>query len=664
MAVLTRPTTIPLPEAAAFPPELVALPNWTAYDLEGREPGQFTKMPYDPHRPGQRAKSNDPATWGTFAEARAFAASRGMGVMLMLAPPLFGFDLDDCYDGDELTPLAVSVRGEFDTYTERSVSGRGVKGIGYGKKPGTRCRRKGLKLEIYDHARPFALTGQRLPDAPLAINDCQEGLDFIHGAAFGEERVAPTVAWDPAAVTADDDRAVIDWLHSYRNGAKFARYFTGQDDGDPSGGDQGMANMIAWRVGPDAARIEAIFNASARAGRDKWQRRPDYRVGTIRKAIERCNGHFYEARPAPRPSAPPPVDELRDPSAPLDPALAELLALPHDVLARRALRAEQVAARAQKTLTSVIRIRSNPHIKAERDTLTACILDIKAEQANGRADAEGWVRQPACRIAQTGGKGEQTTRTHRQRGHGWGLIELKLVQEVDQATGQRRTVTFARTPGAPEESLDALVTIIPERGERKDWGGKREPCPRCGSTATRTVTYCAGCDLILRETNQAAEESAPTFVADEAGNIPPTPVVVPAPVADDRAAYLAERDADADEGDDWNPSECNARMCRRRIDPALRKRFCWEHEHLGLTPDPPPVRPPVNPFSPLDDDLVRAEAARHALPQIEERLARYRARRAGGEDTDRLRALLTDWGAIRAARVAHEAARTAPVGAD
>lgn len=689
MAVTTRPAAIPLPEAAAFPPELVALPNWTAYDLEEREPGQFTKMPYNPHHPGRRAKSNDPTTWGTFGQARAFAASRGMGVMLMLAPPLFGFDLDDCYDGDELSPLAVSVLGEIDTYTERSVSGKGVKGVGYGKKPGTRCRRKGLKLEIYDHARPFALTGHRLPDAPLAINDCQDGLDFIHGAAFGEEQATPAVAWNPAAVTADDDRAVIDWLHSYRNAGKFIAYWTMQDGGDPSGGDQGMANIIAWRVGPDPARIEAIFNASARAARPKWQQRAAYREGTIRKAIERCNGRFYEVRPLPPTTAtfPPAVaGEIRV-SPEVQNRVAELERENADLRAR--------LERSQRSLANFMQIRRNPAIKAERDTLAAVAVDLIARTHAGEADAEGYVRQPASRIADAAGKSVQVVRTHRRRGEEWGLWDGKLVEERDPETGARRTAYYVRAKDEPEKILDVLVTLTPER-EAKEWGGKREPCPRCGSTATRTVTYCAGCDLILKETRHDGDpEDAPITAADlradlaadepaaDAPSVPPTPVEVlaaypqpvatdlatapAAPVASDHAAYLAERDEE--EADDWDELECNAPGCTRRA--IIDQRFCGLHRHLRLDPPPRPVRPPVPPERAPDpppepprlaEDLAREKAGRTDAATIAETLRDYQRRWDAGERGVALGFLIADCRAVAAARAVLDAEACALAG--
>ncbi len=686
MVVTTRPAFTPLAAASAFPPELLPLRHWVAYDLEERA-GGWTKVPINPHT-GRYAKSNDPLTWGTFAEAHAYAARRGLGLGFMLAPPLFGFDLDGCIVDGATSPLATSVLGELHTYAETSVSGTGVKGIGFGTKPSARCRRKGLDLEIYDHARLFALTGQRVPDAPLAINDCQEGLDFIHGAAFGEEQDSPAVAWDPAAVSSDDDQAIIDWLHNYKHGARFAAYWGGQDGGDPSGGDQGMANMIAWRTGPDLARIEAIFNASARAGRAKWQQRPAYRESTIRRAVDSCNGRFYEARQLPRPTAPRVESVSRSTDEEETPTEAQLRRRVEDLEHENAEWRRKYAG-AQKMLANVIQIRRNVAIKAERDTLTACILHIAGEQANGRADAEGWVRQPARTVADSVGKGVAAVRTHRQRGDEWGVVELKLVTEYDEQTGQRRTVTYARTN--PDEALDKLISINPTREEKAGWGGKRLPCPRCGSQRRRTVVTCADCGIAFADKvdEPAPEEETVADVSvrtDEPVSIPPTPVEEIAatptysegPISYHATASGPVRVADQadpeDEADCWDPYQCNyldhrGQQCTARIDPALGRRFCWQHRQTtpATTPHAPAEgkgdgrrvgpaaqtdapSPPVAEPPPLDPAMVQRLAGSYNPATIQERLARFQARWDAGDQTDDLRLLMREWRQIAAAR--------------
>jgi hypothetical protein len=673
MTLTNRPAFIPLPEASAFPPDLLTLRHWVAYDLEKREQG-WTKVPKDARSNGQgrNARSNDSQTWTTFAEAYAFAKRRGLGLGFMLAPPLVGFDIDDCRDPEtgELSSLAASVLGEMDTYAEVSVSGTGIKGIAYGTKPGGRCRRKGLKLEMYSELRLFALTGQRLPDAPLAVNDCQGAIDFLYRAAFGEQDAAPAVEWNPAAVTSDDDQAIIEWIRNSRSGPKFDRYWAGQDDGDPSGGDQGLANYLAFRVGPDPARIEALFNLSARAGRAKWQKRAAYREGTIRKAIDSCGGRFYEARPprlhvvAPQPQQVPPQDA----EAPVDPVLAELLKLSKEELARRTVAAERAQARTSRILADVMQIRRNAAIKAERDTLVAAVLHMSAEQAGGRVTPQGRIRQPLYKIADAVGKENKTASRHLRLGPENDLFDRELLKEVmvsvrDEATGEPHTILrlvdpttgkvveeclpeqvfgtagaarsnarvdteeatgayYVRPKHKPEEILDILVVLTPDRGDKKEWGGKREPCPVCQSQRRVKIVACADCghefgrkieeppgDTLLPE-----REGLPT---DDVGNVAPIPVeelaqatetYPPAfvaqaqeiqppkgdtPHARDTATRLADDD---DLPDVWDEHECNAIACRKPIDGALGKRYCWEHRHLDRRNAPPDLTPGPRPI--------------------------------------------------------------------
>ncbi len=246
---------------------------------------------------------------------------------------------------------------------------------------------------------------------------------------------------------------------------------------------------------------------------------------------------------------------------------------------------------AQRMLANVIQVRRNAAIKAERDTLTACILHIAGEQANGRADAEGWVRQPARTVADSVGKGAAAVRTHRQSGQEWGLLDLKLVTEYDQQTGQRRTVTYARTN--PEEALDKLLSITPVREGKAGWGGKRSPCPHCGSEEQRTLKVCRKCHAI--EADSHPDDRLPDFTASpEPVSIPPTPVedLVTYPVAsfgEQEEIRISSESDDDMPADDWDPYQCNhidhrGQQCTARIDPTLGKRWCWQHRPEQMTP--------------------------------------------------------------------------------
>lgn len=154
---------------------------WVAWaDESGR------KVPKSPH--GGNAKSNDPSTWGTYAEAEAVRAKIGYsGVGLMLTDGYIGIDLDGAVEDGEIADWAQEIIGRFDSYTELSPSGTGVHIIGWSNVeqvgPIGRNNRRGV--EVYNHGRYFTVTGNAVNDAPImdVTPDLEE---FIYAHFPGE----------------------------------------------------------------------------------------------------------------------------------------------------------------------------------------------------------------------------------------------------------------------------------------------------------------------------------------------------------------------------------------------------------------------------------------------------------------------------------------------
>ena len=109
-------------------------PRWVAWRNEDRG-GRLTNIPYGPR--GGKAKADDPATWGTRAEAEAKAAEivgqQGGGIGIELGDlgcdiHLAGIDFDSCLsDEGVLAPWVAPILGVVRSYTEISPSGRGLK---------------------------------------------------------------------------------------------------------------------------------------------------------------------------------------------------------------------------------------------------------------------------------------------------------------------------------------------------------------------------------------------------------------------------------------------------------------------------------------------------------------------------------------------------------
>lgn len=144
------------------PEDLRAYDQWVCYDA--------AKRPINPHT-GQLASVTDPATWGTFDQACAAAASgRGIGFVFADSDPFTGVDLD-VPEGGEPTEVQRRIFEAFPTYAERSPSGRGIHIICRGKVSGGGVRNSAAKVEVYSSGRYFTFTGDAVRDVPIA--DCQ-----------------------------------------------------------------------------------------------------------------------------------------------------------------------------------------------------------------------------------------------------------------------------------------------------------------------------------------------------------------------------------------------------------------------------------------------------------------------------------------------------------
>lgn len=136
-----------------LPDELKTYAQWVVWNS--------TKIPINA-RIGNKAEVDNPNTWSTYEVAREAVLSgkyKGLGFILTEDDPYTIIDLDHVIDLETgvILPWAQDIIDRMDSYTEVSQSGTGIHIIIKGTKPGNKCR-KG-QIEVYDHARYFALTG-------------------------------------------------------------------------------------------------------------------------------------------------------------------------------------------------------------------------------------------------------------------------------------------------------------------------------------------------------------------------------------------------------------------------------------------------------------------------------------------------------------------------
>jgi putative DNA primase/helicase len=309
------------PDPTATPSELIALPQWVCWRYETRG-GKTTKAPIDAKSNGHLAyaKTNDPATWASHAEALAACGRHpelaGIGFCFAPDDGLTGIDLDHVIDPDtgELEPEAAGILERFkDTYIEVSPSGTGLRLFCYGR-PGRSGKNVGRVkwCEVYSHpsSRYLTVTGNHWTGSATAVTEQQAALDWLHGkfmVSTGQEPVASKPG--PLVALTLDDAALLDKARSAKNGTDFERLWSGDTSGhggDDSAADLALCSLLAFWTGNDADRIDRLFRQSG-LFRPKWDSRRGeagtYGSMTVDKAVAGCK-EFYGDRQGVRSEAP------------------------------------------------------------------------------------------------------------------------------------------------------------------------------------------------------------------------------------------------------------------------------------------------------------------------------------------------------------------------
>lgn len=176
------------------------------------------KVPIHP-RSGLQASVTDPSARTSFDTAFAFYQSHndltGVGFVFTPDDPYAGVDLDHCLDAQGGFVWGREIVAGLNTYSEISPSGRGIKLFLKARKPDdANCRKDGFgpdrkgKVEVYDRARFFTVTGQRLdaysPDVEAKQSDIEQMCEWLWPIAGAS--LDPTKASRKAGSTDHDDR--------------------------------------------------------------------------------------------------------------------------------------------------------------------------------------------------------------------------------------------------------------------------------------------------------------------------------------------------------------------------------------------------------------------------------------------------------------------------
>lgn len=257
-----------------IPLELRQLPQWVVAAAD--------KKPLDP-KTGGAASVTDSTTWAAFDVACAYADQYGLRVGFVLAEsdPYTIIDLDDKAERpatDEQKARFAKIIEKFDSYTERSSSGRGVHIIVRGKMPAGAHRDN---VEVYSDKRYMICTGDVL--RPLPIADRQDLLD----AMYSQMKPAQLAELEDREGALDDEDLVAMAMRA-ANGDKFNELCRGDWQAmgyeSQSEADMALLSILAY-YSLDNEQVRRIFRMSNLGQREKATKNDkylNYALGKIR----------------------------------------------------------------------------------------------------------------------------------------------------------------------------------------------------------------------------------------------------------------------------------------------------------------------------------------------------------------------------------------------
>ncbi|MFC4452102.1 MULTISPECIES: hypothetical protein [Halorussus] len=306
-----------LVEVLVLPDELCEREQWVCWKEEQRD-GKATKIPVTPGS-GGFASSTDSETWTDFETAFDYVESGnadGVGFVFTDDDPIVGVDLDDCRDPEtgDADDAAHDIIERLDSYTEVSPSGTGYHVLIKGDLPEGRNRRG--SFELYDTARFFTVTGDRVEETPTRVARRQDALTAVH-REYVQDTIDSSEAEPDQRERADEDSTtngpskvdvdlkdeeLLEKAMNASNGAKFERLWNGNTGGydSQSEADMALCNLLAFWTGGDQTRMDDLFRQSGLL-REKWDEvhyadGSTYGEKTIERAVQNTSA-FYDPEP-------------------------------------------------------------------------------------------------------------------------------------------------------------------------------------------------------------------------------------------------------------------------------------------------------------------------------------------------------------------------------
>lgn len=264
-----------------IPVELRKYRQFVCWRYEDKNAVKATKMPYCPHT-GKLASVTNSETWSSFEDAKlsmSIGGYDGIGFVLTDDDPFTFIDLDYTENAEELS-RQMSIFEKFDSYSERSPSGKGLHIIITGKIASGRRR---SNVEVYSSQRYMTLTGDIFLNKQIANR--QNLLSLLWEEMGKGAKFVDVESNEEAKYT---DEQIYEFASNAANGEKFVKLYEGKWNEyypSQSEADFALVDIVAFYT-QNREQITRIFHASA-LGMRKKAKRKDYINWMIGKSFDR-----------------------------------------------------------------------------------------------------------------------------------------------------------------------------------------------------------------------------------------------------------------------------------------------------------------------------------------------------------------------------------------
>jgi hypothetical protein len=297
----------------SIPQALKALDRWAVWkaEPEADRPERLTKTPYRGASPHAKASHSDPAQWTSYSVSydayESRVATGADGLLIAMGDGLAGVDLDDAIDPetDRPTPAAQAILDRLSSYSERSVSGTGIRIFVLAPES------EGVKqpdIEIYYKKRFMSVTGCHIPGTPLTIESREAELAAIRDEVEERRRARRQHSSRPrgqsdsqslgvTALGITDEEIIRTACEKCPGFKHFWNGYWEWFSKDRSAADMKFIGQLAFYCGPDEQERVYDLAMQSEMVRDKWLNRPTYLTELTIPRAYKDRDEYYTWRP-------------------------------------------------------------------------------------------------------------------------------------------------------------------------------------------------------------------------------------------------------------------------------------------------------------------------------------------------------------------------------